>query len=601
MEGSSEYAKMEGSGQDLEDGRRQAWPGVHKRIGIKGVFAVVLLVATSSAFWLGKQTASQINVPAAQELASISVEAKVKVLQFPLGPIVGLEGPAFGQVFRGIPYAKAKRFQRPMKPDPWAPDLLDCTKFRASCLRQGNADMSEDCLHLSVYTPLQISTDSHPVVVWFHGGSFTMGAGSDTTQEDVHDLVLTNRLIVVTINYRLGVFGFLGSEKLRGSVKHSTGNWGVLDQEMSLRWVQNHIKYFGGDPTRVTLLGWSAGAASISVHLVKESSRGLFSKAILMSGGFTDWAANDMANSEQLYNDTIHRVGCETDPLCLVAGPVCPCLQNMDGERLVNLQPGEGWAPTIDGVEVLYHPMEALEKGYVHAKLPIIIGGAYEDAMVDIGASASEDNFHQWLKQEKAPDNVAPAYMNADVRRGLYYGALGEARRGWSPAYWAVRSASADKDMNCPALKAAQLWEKASGAPAYWYLWEASAPNLAIPPPKHDQESKELSTGFCWPCPGAGHGADLPFLFEHSKLNVDDNVAELSDMHQALFTDFIKTGNPNDWNGLFFATATKRKDMSEEGVAWTTVSGGDGGMRFTPGGTEYVKGLKQDVCKLWGI
>merc|ERR1712146_530924 len=109
--------------------------------------------------------------------------------------------------------------------------------------------------------------------------------------------------------------------------------------------------------------------------------------------------------------------------------------------------------------------------------------------------------------------------------------------------------------MNCPALQAAQLWQKASGAHAYWYLWAAANPDPKhITPPADSSSNDYKDPPICWPCPGAEHGSDLPYLFQHSKLDVDDDVAQLADTYQALFTDFIKTGNPNDWNGLFFAT-----------------------------------------------
>merc|ERR1712232_1046970 len=108
----------------------------------------------------------------------------------------------------------------------------------------------------------------------------------------------------------------------------------------------------------------------------------------MLSGGFTDWAAISMEESEKLYTDTIRNVGCEHDLDCLKPGPVCDCLQNMDGERLVNLQPDGGWGPTVDGVKLPLHPRQAIKKGAVHQHIPIIIGGAFEDSLVDVGAGA---------------------------------------------------------------------------------------------------------------------------------------------------------------------------------------------------------------------
>jgi len=276
-------------------------------------------------------------------------------------------------------------------------------------------------------------------------------------------------------------------------------------------------------------------------------------------------------------------------------------LQNMDGDRLVNLQPDGGWGPVVDGVEVPFHPREAIKKGAVHQGVPIVIGGAYEDAMTDLGPGADADVFHKWLEFTKAPKGIEQAYLNDNITKTLYHGPLGVTRRGWSPAYWAVRSASADKDMNCPALQAAQMWRQASGARAHWYLWAAANPdpNHVIPPAAKTTNSYK-SPPDCWPCPGAEHGSDLPYLFEHSQIEVDDDVAQLANVYQAFIGNFVKTANPNNWNGFFFATATGNMDMSKEGVAWTTTTRGHGGMLFSPGNIHYVPGLKQDVCDLWG-
>jgi carboxylesterase type B len=435
-----------------------------------------------------------------------------------------------------------------------------------------------------------------------------MGAGSDTTKEDVQQLVMTHRLIVVTINYRLGVFGFLGSEKIRASPTDSVGNWGTLDQQLSLAWVQDNIIHFGGNRKRVTLLGWSAGAASISVHLSMKSSAGLFTKAIMMSGGFTAWAAGSMEEAESLYNKTINAVGCHDSPDCHVSGPVCKCLLEVSGEILVNEQQEGGWAPTVDGVELLHHPHDAVKRGTVHKGVPIIIGGALEDCLFDIGAAAKDRDFHKWLAQSKAPEGIAEHYLNEDMKEKLYYGPMGPAHRGWSPAYWAVRSASADEDINCRARRAAELWLNTTGAHAYWYLWKAPPSHLMIPPPAYSTElheeqrpHKDVTVNMCWPCPGAGHGADLPYLFEHSKMNVNDDMAEIADAYQAFFKDFVRYGNPNRWNGLVLAESTGSQESQRKSAAWSTMANGKGGMLFSPGHLRYVQGLKSEVCSLWGV
>lgn len=426
-------------------------------------------------------------------------------------------------------------------------------------------------------------------------------AGSDRNREDVKEIVMTHRNVVVTVNYRLGVFGFLASNRMRAGHNSSTvGNWGTLDQQMSLRWVQDNIARFGGDPSRVSVGGWSAGAAMISVHLAMESSKGLFRNAIMLNGGFTNWAAITMEDAEMLYDQTIKDAGCYNHSECLEPGPVCACLLNADGHMLAANQPGWGWAPTIDGVSLLLHPKEAVKVGKVQKGIPIFLGGAAEDSTVDIGASASDANFIEYLRKTGAPDSAASFYLNDDMKKELYVegGLMGAAHKGWSPAYWATRTAIADRTMNCPNKRAAKLWKKASGAEAYWYVWSGVDPSTIE---KQKGWSPSVSHGplkidRCWNCPGAGHPSILPYMFEKSKLNVQDTVSDLADVYQTFFKNFLGTSNPNDFDGF---TLTRKGGDGGYRVAWPPVSSGTGGMSFVPGKIEVVKGLKDDVCDMW--
>ncbi|XP_045670920.1 cocaine esterase isoform X2 [Ursus americanus] len=198
--------------------------------------------------------------------------------------------------FLGIPFAKPPlgplRFAPPEPPEPWS-GVKDGTSHPAMCLQDITlmkilalellnmtlpfTSMSEDCLYLSVYTPAHASEGSNlPVLVWIHGGALVTGMAS---MYDGSVLAAFEDVVVVTIQYRLGILGFFSTGD-----KHAPGNWGYLDQVAALRWVQQNIAYFGGDPGLVTIFGESAGGTSVSSHVVSPMSQGLFHRAIMESG-----------------------------------------------------------------------------------------------------------------------------------------------------------------------------------------------------------------------------------------------------------------------------------------------------------------------------
>ncbi|KXJ81528.1 hypothetical protein RP20_CCG019365 [Aedes albopictus] len=197
----------------------------------------------------------------------------------------GLENAQF-EAFFGIPYAKPPmgklRFKNPVPAEPWNGNY-DATYERSKCIQKNDArphslvEGSEDCLYLNLYRPKYI-TDPLPVIFYIHGGSYASGSAS-FTEFGPERLMDTSKVIVVVIQYRLGVFGFLSTDD-----SCSPGNYGLKDQSMALRWVQNNIQNFGGDPKRVLLVGQSAGAAAVQMHMMSPLSRGTFSKAVSMSG-----------------------------------------------------------------------------------------------------------------------------------------------------------------------------------------------------------------------------------------------------------------------------------------------------------------------------
>ena len=199
-------------------------------------------------------------------------------------------------VYRGIPYAKPPidelRWAPPQPVEPWE-GVQPATDFSSECMQTAveeglystaPASASEDCLYLNVWTDTQASDDNRPVMVWIHGGAFILGSGS-TPGYNGADLA-SKGVVVVTINYRLGVLGFFAHPALSAESEHGvSGNQGIYDQIAALQWVQDNIANFGGDPNNVTIFGESAGSISVCYLVATPLAKGLFQKAIGQSGG----------------------------------------------------------------------------------------------------------------------------------------------------------------------------------------------------------------------------------------------------------------------------------------------------------------------------
>jgi para-nitrobenzyl esterase len=193
------------------------------------------------------------------------------------------------KVFRGIPFAAPPigklRWQPPVPPAEWR-GVRKAMHFGSEAVQEDDLDcedlQSEDCLYLNVWTPAETYQDKLPVFVWIHGGSLQIGAGSHFLYNSA--VLAEKGIIVVTINYRLGIFGFFAHPELTEESGHSSGNYGLMDQLMAIRWVRENIAGFGGDPERITIGGQSAGALSVSALVASPLAKGLFSRATIQSG-----------------------------------------------------------------------------------------------------------------------------------------------------------------------------------------------------------------------------------------------------------------------------------------------------------------------------
>ena len=259
----------------------------------------------------------------------ISLASRLSATATGAATLITTEGTVTGTTasgvarFGNIPYAQPpERWKPPELPEPYPGGRLDGTEFGPACVQPdyGSAG-SEDCLQLNVFAPTSAIARPDaalPVLLWIHGGAYQSGSASGF---DVTPLVsfLDGKAVAVTINYRLGVFGFLGSSQLRPDASASTGNYGLLDQRAAFAWVQRNAPSFGGDPSSVMIFGESAGAGSVSCHLALAGSSPFFQRAALESGSFAPWVARPLEHAEGIFSQVMPTV--PEGPLLLGYGP----------------------------------------------------------------------------------------------------------------------------------------------------------------------------------------------------------------------------------------------------------------------------------------
>lgn len=236
------------------------------------------------------------------------------------GPVRGIYANGMRQ-WRGIPYATPPigelRWRPPVPPPAWK-EPLEAVTFGDVCAQDAPAfpgfahtSYSEDCLYLNVFAPLheaQGPTEKLPVMVWIHGGGFSCGASNDY---DPSRLVNDGNIVFISLNYRLNIFGFFSHPTINAE-GHASGNYGIMDQQLALFWVQRNIEMFGGDAGNVTIFGQSAGGACVMSHMASPSSSRLFHKAIIQSGGSPPTIQYPTIESlEQQGIDFACAVGCE--------------------------------------------------------------------------------------------------------------------------------------------------------------------------------------------------------------------------------------------------------------------------------------------------
>eukprot|EP00762_Andalucia_godoyi_P003951 ANDGO_05739.mRNA.1 Crystal protein len=497
----------------------------------------------------------------------MSTAADDHIVQTTAGPVRGTTGPGYVRwsVPYGEPPVQGLRWRPPVARSSWAPSVFDGTQFLDGCPRlfaSGSVSGSEDCLNLVIWAPTDYAAKSYPVLWWVHGGGFTGGSAKYLSYHGDFLVNSTKGMVVVTVNYRLGVLGWLASPGL------FEGNYGFMDQLLSLQWVQENIRNFGGDPTRVTIDGQSAGGISVGLHLVSPASRGLFHQAIIQSNPF---AMRFRTGEENLgMNELLAiRLGCSTirDRSCLYNKTVDEVLVAQQKDLWLpdplDFRDELPFQPTLDGRLVPGQPLELLEGGQ-GLDIPIIMGDVKNETL-------------GWVYEDPVGlPKISWAFMldlltsnRSEVQEILnIYGATEDSRV-------VLSRASADFFFNCATRRALLALSRYNKAPLRWYAFLHS--------PQYDPENKAPQ---CSPfgLGGVCHGADLVYVFHTlSEWNHHFTPEEevLSSTMMNLWADFVSGSDTLSFAWPLFSADTT--DM----------------LAFDTNGVFVLQNHQQMECQLW--
>ena len=360
------------------------------------------------------------------------------------GSVLGINQDGI-RVYHGIPFAAPPtgdlRWRPPAPVQPWD-GVKNTTKYSATCPQavKGGTDpssgssslnMNEDCLYLNVWTPAKSADEKLPVMVFFYGGGFTSVAGSMPLYNGT--TLAEKGVIVVTPNYRLGALGFLAHPQLDNESEHNaSGNYGILDQQAALKWVQKNIGAFGGDPSRVTIFGQSAGAESVLVHVASPTSKGLYQQGIVESGPF--WAHGAIINATHSKADA-EQFGTWYAQSLGYSGPdAIAQMRKLSPEALINATPSSPssfWSthtvmfePNIDGW-ILPDTMDNMFLHHQENTVPLMIGNnANDGTTLSANANMTVPEYVTFLRERFGKDADAvfakyPANSTQEVQLRL--------------------------------------------------------------------------------------------------------------------------------------------------------------------------------------
>ena len=428
-------------------------------------------------------------------------------------------------VYRGIPYAAPPVGDlrwRPPQPAPKWDGVRVADQYGRACM-QTNAAIanlpapSEDCLYLNVWTPAKSAADKLPVLVWIHGGGFVAGAPAEKLYHG--EWLAKKGVVVVSIAYRLGVFGFLAHPELSvESPYHVSGNYGLLDMIAGLQWVQKNVAAFGGDPKRVTIQGESAGAAAVSILCASQLTKGLFRGAIAESGSSFGPVRADASfgESEPLASAEKRAV----DWLSSVGVSNIAELRKIPAEKLQTMIPRQfGWArPNTDGW-VIAGDQYNLYKSGQYNDVPVLTG-YNSDEGATFGTPKSQEAYVQSVREkyQQFAGKILAVYPGGEsaAEKKTARDLTRDSTFGWNAWVWA------------------RLQTETGKSKVFLYYFD---------------EKAEIPAGAEPGAYGARHASELPYVFrqltEHDRPAPTPKDEALSDIMRTYWTNFVKTGDPN--------------------------------------------------------
>ena len=511
-------------------------------------------MAYACSYWRGVRRPALAALAAAFVLGAPALAAARDAQSAPTvntdkGRVTGLREGGIAE-FRGIPYAAAPsgalRFRPPQPRAAWS-QPLDATQFGSACpqsARLGTPSVNEDCLSLNVYSPSS-GQGRRPVLVFIHGGSFNAGSGGVAANGPDYrgnDIAAQSGAVVVTINYRLSILGFLASPALDAeSAQGVSSNYGLQDQQEALRWVQRNIAQFGGDPGKVTIFGESAGGISVLYHLVSPGSAGLFQRAIIESSN--DGASLPLPVAETLEQPVVAALGCGG------ATDIAACLRALPVEKIVNS--GLNVGPIIDGVTVPGQPRE------------LIVAGRFNKVPVIIGTNRDEGTYFIALAANAAGRALTAADYNAVILTN--FGVAAPAIEtvyplvAYSSPAQALAAIQTDSFFACPSDAVRRLL--AAQVPVWGYEFAASDPvqNFPLPPAPADLALR------------ASHTTELAYVFGHDGRGnrLPTRADRLLSVHMIdYWTNLASSGNPNIETSRRGQAASKGGAEAERRPSW---------------------------------
>ncbi|MDA1362375.1 carboxylesterase family protein [Glycomyces luteolus] len=462
-----------------------------------------------------------------------------------LGPLQGAAGNGVHS-WLGVPYAAPPvdelRWASPEPAAPWE-GVREATEFGNVCAQPaapmpGIPSTDEDCLYLNVYAP-DDARDDLPVMVWFHGGGNSYGAGE---QYDPSRLVTEGDAVVVTVNYRQGLFGSMAHPALDQGGETTSGNYGLEDQQAALRWVGENAEAFGGDDGNVTIFGESGGGFDVCAHLASETSAGLFDKAIMQSSPCgSDWApsreegrARDIAAAEE-------QLGC-TDPAEAEA-----CLRGLSTEAINEATAGlYEVQPVVGGPVMPVATADAIEAAELN-EVPVLIGINRDENQLMTGGMEvltghvmTAEEYVPALTEEfgaEAADAIAAEYPLSDYEHPAK--ALAAVQ---TDAYWAANLSTTVAALS-DQVPAFAYEMSASGTP---YFKEFEAPSWEM---------------------GAFHMVDVAFLFDTTIFaDRSAEVEPLADLMVKSWSTFARTGDPDGRGRWHEAKGDCVRQLTPEGA-----------------------------------